>query len=145
MDKIEFKIEKRKNGDFEYDSVKILINDKNLIELLKDFEAPLSKSEGSENIAGAYDGLTSIELYKSLATEADNEKARILECECGSDGCWPFLTQIRYATDKITWTDFEQPHRGQESSKFWDYSAFGEFTFDKGEYLRQIESIKPKE
>ena len=76
MDKIEFKIEKIKNGDHEYDSVKIMINGKDLIKLLKDFETPLAKSEGSENIAGGYDGLPLKELYKSLTVRQGDEKAR---------------------------------------------------------------------
>jgi hypothetical protein len=144
MDKIEFKIKKRKNEDFEYDSVQIIINDRDLIKLLKDFETPLAKSEGSENIAGGYDGLTSTELYKSLTDRQGNEKARILECECGCDGCWPFMTRIKESPDKIIWTDFEQPHRGQESHRFWDYATFGEFSFDKTQYYRQVEKLKTK-
>jgi hypothetical protein len=142
MDKIEFKVEKRKSGDYESDSVKILINDKDLIKLLKDFETPLAKSEGSENIAGGYDGLTSTELYESLTNRQGDDKSKILECECGSDGCWPFMTRILESTDKIVWADFEQPHRGQASSRFWDYATFGEFTFDKREYVRQVERLK---
>jgi hypothetical protein len=141
MDKIEFKIEKRKNGEHEYDSVKIIINDKDLIKLLKDFETPMAKSEGSENIAGGYDGLTSTDLYKSLTDQGEN-KVRILECECGCDGCWPFLTRVKESHDKIIWADFEQPHRGQESNRIWDYTSFGEFTFDKNEYFRQVERLK---
>src|SRR5688572_11386540 len=103
MDKLEFKIETRKKDDHEYDSVRIFINDKDLIKLLKDFETPLAKSEGSENIAGGYDGLTSIELHKSLTDRQGDEKARILECECGCDGCWPFMTEINELNDKIVW------------------------------------------
>src|SRR5690606_38750496 len=99
MDKIKFKIEKRKNGDYEYDSVRIIINDRDLIILLKDFETPLAKSEGSENIAGGYEGLTSIELYKSLTDRQGDDKARILECDCGCDGCWPFMTRIKESKD----------------------------------------------
>jgi hypothetical protein len=142
MDKIEFKVENRKNGDFEYNSVRIVINNEDLIKLLKDFETPLAKREGSVNVAGGYDGLTSLGLYKSLTDKQAGEKTRILECECGCEGCWPFMTRIVELDGQIIWTDFEQPHRAQESQKFWDYKNFGEFKFDRREFDRQIESLK---
>jgi len=140
MDKIHFKIEKSESGD----SVRIFINNKDLISILKEFETTFIKSEGSENIAGAYAGLPSEELLEKLTAPPADNKVTILGCECGSEGCWPFMTRIMESEDKIIWTDFEQPHRGPESYTFWDYTPFGRFTFEKNDYILQVEKLKSK-
>src|SRR5262249_15658677 len=65
-------------------------------------ELPFARSEGSENIAGAYAGLTSWNCPDDLVGHflggADShlhsgphDKTALLGCECGDVGCWPLM------------------------------------------------------
>ena len=55
MNKLDFEIRKDVINDYTTFSTQIMIDGKNLIDSLKDYELPLAKKEGSKNIAGAYD------------------------------------------------------------------------------------------
>ncbi len=147
MDELSLNIIDRQNDDYQLKSVTIQINGKDIIEILKDYEMPFAKREGSKNIAGAYSGLSPDVLLKYLtnpeAYDVDEHgRVAILECECGSESCWPMKTKINEAGDKIIWSDFEQPHRSKDRSDFWDYTNFGQFEFDKTAYLKQINKLK---
>jgi len=150
MDKLEFKIQNKENNNYQFNSVTILINGQDLIDLLKAYELPFAKKEGSENIAGGYDGLTPKILIKHLINPDEfdtdeNGKVSILECECGCDGCWPMKIKVIELEDKTIWTGFEQPHRNIDSHKFWDYSNFGQFSFDKKQYYEQLDILQKNE
>jgi hypothetical protein len=114
MDRLEIKIISEK-VDKQYEKhAEIRINDRPIIDILREFELPLAKKENSENIAGAYMYLSPKSLYQNLTkNENFNEegKATILACECGSEGCWPMLVKIKEDEKAIIWEDFEQPHR----------------------------------
>jgi len=139
MDKLEFKIDERRHGGQIYHVVRVFINDSDLVEMVREFERPFAGT-----IAGEYDGLNQEDLWTSLTKKDSGSKKRILECECGCDGCWPLLAKVQMDEEKVLWTNFEQPHRGQESETYWDYSKFGPFEFDKVQYLNEIEKLKPK-
>jgi hypothetical protein len=146
MNKIEFKIVKKFDRPWveEYDAVRIIIDGKDLIDYLKAFEKPFAKKENNVNIAGAYEGMSPEWLFKNLTEESvyKNYKIEILECSCGCEGCWDFLAEVNETEDIITWTNFENNHRGPEKSNFWDYSTFQVFTFDKKEYQFEINKLK---
>lgn len=147
MDKLQFKIQCKKNVNYQIKTVIIYINEQNLIDLLKIYELPFAKKEGFENIAGGYDGISAETLLIHLTNPNEfdideNGKVSILECECGCDGCWPMKTKIIELKDKIIWTDFEQPNRTIGSHNFWDYTNFGQFTFDKNNYYEQLDKLK---
>lgn len=147
MDKLEFKIRDKQNDNYQFKSVTILVNEKDLIDLLKIYELPFAKKEGSENIAGGYDGLAPETLLKHLTNPSEyeideNDKVSVLECECGCDGCWPMKVKTIELDDKIIWTDFEQPHRTVDSHNFWDYTKFGQLTFDKNNYNEQLDILR---
>ena len=146
MDKLEFIIEEKRNDNYQFKAVTILVNGLDIIESLKKYEMPFVQKEGSKNIAGGYDGLSPETLYKHLTNPADfdkdeNGKISILECECGSEGCWPMKIKAIDLEDKIIWTDFEQPHRNFDSHNFWDYADFGQFSFDKKDYNMQLDRL----
>jgi hypothetical protein len=147
MDKLEFTIENKSNDDNSYRIANILINGSNLIDMLKVYEIPFAKNEGSESIAGGYEGLLPEILHQHLTNpnksdDDESDKISILECVCGVDGCWPMLLKITYSDTTIVWHEFEQLHRSNESHKFWDYSNFGPFTFDLGNYNDQLTKLK---
>jgi hypothetical protein len=76
--------------------------------------------------------------------EADDQwpepgRAWLLGCCCGEAGCWPFEARIEVGTDRVTWTDFVQPHRRER-----DYSDLGPFVFVREQYedaVRQAVSL----
>ena len=104
-----------------------VINGVRLDELVTRFES----ESGFDDPAGGYGGLIRQD-YEPGTTEehflSDGEVA-VLGCECGEWGCWPLLVEIETDGDAVTWQKFRQPHREKR-----DYSAFGPFVFDSGEY-----------
>lgn len=144
--KIEFKIVKKNDREWEgeYYVVRILINDKDLIDKLRHIEKPFAKREKKEN-NGGYEGIHPRDLYKNLTDEPiyEDNKTAILGCGCGCEGCWDFLVEVKEEKDKIIWTNFENSHRGPGKSNVWDYSSsFKELTFDKKEYFLEIKKLK---
>jgi hypothetical protein len=114
-----------------------IINDLSLISILKEVELPFAKKEGSPRIAGTYDGLPNSIVFlpskhflgEPKAMYFYDGKTSILECECGCEGCWPFLVKIEVDENNVRWSGFEQPHRAE-----WKYDALGEFVFVRKEY-----------
>jgi hypothetical protein len=148
MDKLEFKIQNKQIGDFKFKTVSIFVNGQDLIERLKNYEMPFAKKEGSEIIAGGYDGLTPETIYKYLTNPEDmdkdeNGKISLLGCAaCGLEDCWPMKIKTIEAVDKIIWTEFEQPFRSVDSNNFWDYTNFGQLSFDKKNYNEQLDKLR---
>jgi len=146
MDKLAFNIHDKQNDNYQFKTVTILVNGKDIFELLKKYEMPFAIKEGSENIVGGYDGLAPETLLKNLTSPDEfdideNGKVSILECECGCEGCWPMKTKVIDLEDKIIWKEFEQPHRTIDCHNFWDYTNFGQFSFDKNNYKEQLDKL----
>lgn len=121
--------------------VDIFIDQRNLIEILKEYEKPFAKKEGYEEMAGWYDWLFQDILYENLELQRW-EKPILLWCQCGEEGCWPIETTIKKIDDTVIWTEFEQPFRKKDSHNFWDYSNFGSFTFDKENYQSELKKLE---
>jgi len=147
MDKLELVV--RKSVEEDYDVVDIIINDRNLSDLLREIELPyaLSESDEAECIAGNYEGLLPENIFspsKHLWGESVFEykyvegKITLLDCPCGIPGCWPFQVKITIMKDKIVWSDFEQPHRSLDN---WTYSEMQPFIFDKEQYEKEWKKI----
>lgn len=150
MNEVVFQVEKHKaDNGHEYSTVNILIDNQPLAEIMKAFEMPMAKKEGSPSIAGGYDAIevpSSPEKYYLGEEEAhwgeDENKTALLDCECGCSGCWPLLCKISTRGNTVYWSDFEQLHRGHDSAaSHWDYSEFGGFEFEKSQYLKALEAV----
>lgn len=141
MDKIEFKINKKKVVD-------IYINGKNLIRILREIELPFAKKEGSSpSIAGSYEGLLPDEISRDVNFFKKNPKkyrfyrrhrkgrSFILTCKnCHEDGCWSMWIKIKAGTKTVTWSDFKCEHRDK-----WKYNL--KFTFEKRQYVKEISKL----
>ena len=132
MDNLLFRIELRPNNPYGIVSIPI-INGQSLIEIIKEIEINYEPQ-----IAGAYDGIRPDLLLEELCNGSyhDTTKSKILECECGADGCWSLLMKITKTENSIVWSNFNQLHR-----ESWDYSHLKSFEFDIQEYkvaLRQL-------
>jgi hypothetical protein len=148
MDTIAFKV--RPSEHWYGDEIEIEINGESLVAKLKAFEMPLAQAEGSPKIAGGYSGLPASSYMlpsKHFFSEQAHPETRegrveLLLCGgCGEIGCWPMLARIEITEDRVTWSDFRQPHRtGRRKSAVWDYAQFGPFVFERAQYeaaLRQ--------
>jgi hypothetical protein len=125
-------------------AVQILIDGVDLIEMLKIIERPFALNEDQEDKAGSYAVMELEYLYKHLGRDylIENGKAEILQCTCGCEGCWDFMTEVKEVDDKVIWTNFENNHRGRENKIFWDYSSVNDFVFDKHQYEQELAKLK---
>jgi len=133
MDTIIFIIETRDNNL--NDTVAIpLVNGRSVIDLIKEVEMNYDVS-----IAGAYDGIRPDLLFDELTNGSthDSTKSKVLECDCGVDGCWSLLVKVSQGDETVSWSQFSQMHRDN-----WDYSILGEFVFSKDEYLTALNTLK---
>jgi hypothetical protein len=132
--------------------VEIYINDRRLIDMVREVELPYAMREGHPDIAGGYMGLRPDMVFfpsrHFLGGHTEDftytTKTEILACEaCGEIICWPLLVQIDVHENTIVWRDFEQPHRKENSREgsilgHWSYDQFGPFVFDKEQYLSAL-------
>jgi len=140
---IEFRFKKR-SEDWRFDEVRVAIDGRDLVDLLKEHEAPFAEAEGSPSMAGAYSGLLARDvLLPSRHLYGEPEllfaydcRAEVLSCgHCGQPGCWPLVCEIVVTDQTVTWHRFEQIRRnGEEGGPIWRYEDFGPFRFDRGQY-----------
>lgn len=126
---------------WEDNRVGIFIDQRNLIDMLKEYEVPFAKKEGSENMAGQYWWIYKDALLSNLRLEYWN-KPNLLGCECGEEACWPMWINIKKEDNKVIWSNFEQPFRTKQHNSFWDYSNFGTFTFDIENYQNELKKLE---
>ena len=124
------------SGD-EYICAKIAINDMPLLEKVAAIELPYATAEGHPSIAGKYNHQQSDSLYKQLTGEMfdnqDDLQVALLTCDCFEDGCWSLQAECNDSEKEVVWRNFSHNHRGK-----WDYSALGEFHFEKNQYIEEL-------
>jgi hypothetical protein len=140
-------IKKVEEAEIDFTQAAILVDGQHLIALVREYERPFAEKENAPELAGAYAGLPPETLWQYLKHPGTNTagvagKTTILGCTCGIEGCWPLLARIEQQGDKIVWSDFEQPYRGKDSHHHWDYSRFGPFVFDVGQYESALTTLK---
>lgn len=138
LDKIELKIVKRKYPLSEevIDAVDIIINDRNLIDMLKEVESGFEEVKEKPLMAGSYSSLMPIEFYNFFIS--DNSFNRILGCgDCGEIDCWPMEVKVVKNDKVVIWTDFAQPYR-----RNWNYQNLGTFNFDRKKYDEEINKVE---
>ena len=134
--------------------VSIVINDRDLRDIVRAVELPFATQEGSPQIAGAYAGLPPeivflpsrhlLDRPDALYSE-DDSRVHVLGCECGEPGCWPLAVHVDVRDHEVVWRDFHQPHRGPEAKAgCWKYDAMPEFRFDRKSYERALSVTRPK-
>ncbi len=125
-----------------FPEVKVYIDGEDLCEILRRIESPLTTNPGN------YVGLPKCIVAGHFLGEdpewgPDHNKTALLECAgCAYPGCWTFAARIIVDADSVTWQDFENVHRNQESpGGAWDYSALGTLCFDKQQYLSELKKL----
>lgn len=137
--------------------VTILVNGRDLIDLVREIERPFAIAEGCPDIAGGYAGLPaavalapSRHLLGEPAPGYDyTHEVTLLQCECGEPGCWPLLARVRVSADAVTWSHFRQPHRDGRNWRSghrardsltprWRHEGLGPFRFDRAQYEAEL-------
>jgi hypothetical protein len=132
-----------------YGGVDVFVNDRPLVDLLREYEAPFATEEEHPEIAGEYMGLNPAKVFLpshrllGVTDELDYFRAKgkvtILDCNCGNPGCWPLGVRVERLADRFIWSDFENWHR-----EWWDYGRFGPFQFEAGQYLEALQGSRSK-
>jgi hypothetical protein len=134
VDKIKLIVKTLDNQEY----VDIYINNERLIDIIKRIELKYDSK-----IAGSYKGLPTDIVFlpsrhlldRPYALYDYGDKVSVLECECGCAGCWDLNVKITLEDDKVVWSDFEQPHRDEDSAGgYWKYDELKPFVFDRNEY-----------
>lgn len=123
-------------------AVEIYINNRELVDILREIEKPFAEEEGHPNLAGGYGHNIPQILYKDFTealipeTYSQLYGVELLCCkDCGVPGCWSPKAKIRQDEEFVYWEDFCQNHR-----KNWVYNL--SYKFAKAEYEAEMEKLK---
>jgi len=152
VDLIEFISRPFRDGDRD-SGIQIKINGRDLVELVRAVENPFAYKEGHASLSGAYAGLPPNDDTcppskhflgePSYAVYRYEGKTQVLGCECGEPGCWPLFCLIEAGLTRVTWSQFEQPHRTVKRSKLpWRYDELGPFEFNRDQYEHALETLR---
>ncbi|MGN6672945.1 MAG: hypothetical protein ACTHMJ_23535 [Thermomicrobiales bacterium] len=62
-------------------------------------------------------------------------KTQLLQCTCGTVGCWPLYARVTVSDKQVVWDEFEQPFRGPTSrAGHWRYDNLPPFAFERHAY-----------
>ncbi len=133
-------------------TIRMVINGRDLFDMVREVELPYATKEGSPSIAGNYGGLPAKILSlspKHFLGEPNRlyggykNQTQVGVCGCGEAGCWPLDVAITINDAEVIWSDFSQPHRSENSkTSHWRYDDLGPFHFDRKQYEAALSSIK---
>lgn len=116
--------------------VRVLIDGRDLVEIVREAEALWAEQDGQPQLAGAYSGLCP-ELWNTLPEQYGDGRAAVLGCECGEPGCWPLRVRITISETTVTWDEFSQPYRPA-----WRYGGVGPFSFPRSDYDAAVAQLR---
>ena len=141
MDSIKFYPNDYEMNGESFTEVVVTINDKPLLELIRQREQSFAAKDGQASIAGDYAYLNLIdfeELFLRTALEADlaqdERDVVLLGCPCGIWSCWYLALKIKFEENAVKFIDFTNPRR-----KDWQYGL--EFKFDRVSFVSEISKI----
>ena len=117
----------------------IRVDGRDLIDVVREIEGPIAAAAGEPTLAGKY-GYLNIRLLVPPSQhllgkaarpllEYDDGQVSLLECECGCEGCWPFVATIEADDARVVWSHFRQPHRDN-----WRYPDDLRLVFYRSQY-----------
>ncbi|MGB0525889.1 MAG: hypothetical protein ACPGJS_23115 [Flammeovirgaceae bacterium] len=127
--------------------LKVLIDDRDLIDLVKQTERPFAKKEEVGIQAKDYIGLPfelalspSEHLIGNTAinyTAPKNRSILLVDKETGKSENWAFSAEIRVYRRHVVWCNFMQLQR----AKTWRYKKLGIFVFNKLQYIDALQEL----
>ena len=129
-------------------AIGIQVNGRDLLERVREVEAPFAAQENHPDLAGAYRGVRADyipDVWQYFQGSGADWQCRttLYECaECGMTGCWPLLARVEVGERAVTWAEFEQPHRGNTGRGLhWRHEGLGPFVFERGQYEAALEVL----
>lgn len=148
----ELKLEKFTGSDGR-DYARIIINGRELIDLVKEIELPIAEKNGNPESAGVYSYLPaevlfepSFHLYRKQSPKYDYNKIKyynsksedklpILESPDNDGRDWALFVYIRMHSSDIEWVNFEKVYKEQtKADPDLQYKGLGPFVFDRNNY-----------
>ena len=118
----------------DYVALDVRVDDRDLLEYVRETERPFAAAEGHPDLAGRYEPLPAFMALEDFAAKRA-EKVSVYDCECGCLGCWPLRVRISVSDKTVTWSEFEQPHRGPKCrASWWRHDKLGPFEFERAQY-----------
>lgn len=147
--------------------VQILIDGRDFIDIVHDWERQIALEAGEPTVAGGYGGIPkhyvgdlarawlAVPAPENLLSCWAGERVALLACTCGEIGCWPLLARVDVTEHEVRWLDFEQPHRAarhddeevfpgrspRARARVWSYEGFGPFVFGRAAYSSAVEQL----
>jgi len=128
--------------------VRISINGRDMIDLVREVELPFATREGRPQLAGAYAYFGPVATFlpsrhflgEPTYDWSDGQgRCYLLSCTCGWPDCWPLSARIELREHEVIWSDFRQPHRGPQCERGeWRYDGLGPFAFDRELYEHSL-------
>ena len=116
--------------------VKIILNDKDFLDIIRPIERPYKEEEGLD-LDEDYGHISPGWLYGDLKVATDpiyGDRVYLCRCgSCGEIGCWTITMRVEEEDNAIIWCDFEHDFRD------WEYNLL--FRFDKSEYNTAMEKL----
>ena len=139
MNRLHLRIQR--GQELKIEIVRVFIDGTDLVDLVRPVELPFATAEGAADIAGRYAGLMPRDWLELPEQNDGDDRAALLACAgCGEPGCWPLRARIEMSPERVTWSDFQQPHRPE-----WSYASFGPFAFDRGQYDDEVARVQAHE
>ena len=143
MDSIKFYPNDYEMNGESFTEVVVTINDKPLLELIRQREQSFAAKDGQASIAGDYAYLSLIDFKKlfldallpngQLAASSERSVV-LLGCPCGIWSCWYLALKIKFEANAVKFTDFTNPRRKDR--------RYGlEFKFDRVSFVGEISKI----
>ena len=143
MDTIAFTDEGEEEG-----GVRITINGRDFIQLVREIEMPFTTAEGHPDHAGDYNYFGPMVTFapcRHFYGEPVHEwtdgpgRSYVLCCTCGIPACWALSARILVGDQEVIWSDFKQIWRGADSHfGEWRYEGLGPFIFDRQLHDQQL-------
>jgi hypothetical protein len=135
--------------EFDPGEVRIFIDGRDLVDLVRDVELPFATAAGDPGRAGDYAGLELravappsrhfwgkplFEIYES------DGLTQLLECAgCREPGCRPLYCRVDVDDNRVRWSEFRASMTASRSE--WDYSPLGPFEFDRTRYDAVVQAL----
>lgn len=117
--------------------VRVIIDGADLVDRVREIEAPAFAAEGIANLAGTYGGMQPYE-WVDLPEQYGDGRAAVLGCDCGEVGCWPLRVRITREGGTVTWSDFWAPGSKHTPSLL---ESLGPFVFDGAAYDAAVSAV----
>ena len=130
-------LEKPAVGD--YIGARILIDGEPLQDKIRVIETPFATKIGHPESAGNYSHQNTDWLYRQLKgaarSDAYPDRIAFLTCACTVDECGGFWGKVKETDNEVIWYGFR-------TGKRMDYSAMGEFRFEKEQYNKALDELR---